>query len=274
MPNQITIRDFVNLTGTSLKTVLYYHQIGLLPEPERSAAGYRLYGPADLARMQSIRHLKSLGFDLKRSKEILGETDSRKTLRDVLCALRAELLVEKKSLDERIARIETLLCSEDTSLDKDSFTSPSFQMVMDILGPEQTERYARTCPQLFQQQRKVHNLMDDFRWGEDHQDSLRNLATFFQAHPQAYQTALAFGVRLAKLAQIADNDPEVDALAREAADFIKDWPQLVGILSNPTKAVHPHASLYQDMVATVISPAQIRYGQLLKRYLIDKTGTS
>lgn len=34
--NQIKIGDFVKLTGNTLKTVLYYHKIGVLQEPERS----------------------------------------------------------------------------------------------------------------------------------------------------------------------------------------------------------------------------------------------
>jgi DNA-binding transcriptional MerR regulator len=39
-------------------------QIGLLPEPERSLGGYRLYGPAELNPMRLIKRLKSLGLDL------------------------------------------------------------------------------------------------------------------------------------------------------------------------------------------------------------------
>jgi len=32
--NRIKISDFVKLTGSTLKTIIYYHKIGLLPEPE------------------------------------------------------------------------------------------------------------------------------------------------------------------------------------------------------------------------------------------------
>lgn len=98
MNNRIKISDFVKLTGSTLKTVIYYHKIGLLQEPERSMAGYRLYGPAELSRMQTIKHLKGLGLDLKRIKEILGDIEHHKTLREVLESLQAELIAEKKTL--------------------------------------------------------------------------------------------------------------------------------------------------------------------------------
>lgn len=271
MKNRIKTSDFVKLTGSTLKTVIYYHKIGLLQEPERSLGGYRLYGPAELTRMQIIKHLKCLGFDLKRIKEILGDLHSHKTLREVLQSLQAELLIEKKSIEERIERIEKLLSEDTTSLDEDSFASPSFQMIMDILGPEQIEKYARTCPELFDQQRKVFSILDHFQWGEDYQETFRALAEFFKAHPKEYQISLDYGVRLARLAHLSEDDPEVEALARESAEFIKSMPQLMEILGKQAGIKKPLASLYNDMVANIISPAQVKHGQLLQQYLASET---
>ena len=71
MDNQIKISDFVKLTRSTLKTVLYYHKVGLLQEPKRSSNNYRLYGAEALTRMRMIKHLKTLGLDLKQIKEIL-----------------------------------------------------------------------------------------------------------------------------------------------------------------------------------------------------------
>ena len=72
MEKQIKISDFAKLTGSTLKTIIYYHKIGLLQEPKRSPAGYRLYGPAELTRMQLIKRLKSLGLDLKAHQRNIG----------------------------------------------------------------------------------------------------------------------------------------------------------------------------------------------------------
>ncbi len=86
--NKLKSGDFIKLTGSTLKTINYYHKIGLLPKPERSAAGYRLYGPADLNRMRFIKHLKSLGLDLKQIKIIVGDLSNPKSSREVLESLR------------------------------------------------------------------------------------------------------------------------------------------------------------------------------------------
>lgn len=88
MENGIKISDFVKLTGSTLKTVRYYQKIGVLSRPESTTVGYRLYGPAELNRMRLIKHLKSLGLDLKRIKKILGDVNNNATLREVLQLLR------------------------------------------------------------------------------------------------------------------------------------------------------------------------------------------
>lgn len=271
MKNRIKISDFVKLTGSTLKTVRYYHQIGLLQEPERSLGGYRLYGSAELTRMQIIKQLKYLGLDLKHIKEILGDIHNQKTLREVLQALQEELLIEKKSLEERIAKIEKLLSEDSAPLDEDSIASSSFQMILDILEPEQIEKYARICPKLFEQQRKVYSILDEFQWGEDYQETFRALAEFFKTHPKEYQISLDYGVRLARLSQLSEDDPEVETLARESAEFIKSIPQLMDILGKQAGIKKPLVNVYNDMVANVISPAQVKHGQLLQKYLALET---
>jgi DNA-binding transcriptional MerR regulator len=275
MNNQIKISDFVKLTGSTLKTVIYYHKIGLLQEPERSLSGYRLYGSAELSRMQRIKYLKGLGLDLRRIKEILGDIEHRKTLQEVLLSLQAELIAEKINLEERISKIEKLL-NEDPALPyDDSFTSPSFQMVMDVLGADQIEKYFQACPELFEQQRKVHSILDGFQWGDDYQETFRALADFFKDHPGKYQVSLDYGVRLTRLANLPEDDPEVEALALESFEFIKSMPQLINLLGEQAGMKKHTESLYNDLLSDVLSPAQVKHGQLLQKYLAsqkDKSG--
>ncbi|WP_425807605.1 MerR family transcriptional regulator [Desulfitobacterium sp. Sab5] len=267
MKNRVKISDFVKLTGSTLKTIIYYHKIGLLQEPERSAGGYRLYGAAELTRMQLIKRLKSMGLDLKRIKEILGDIHNHKTLREALQSLRIELLNEKKSIEERVAKIELLLSEDTVLLKEDIFDSPSFQMITEILKPEQIENYARTCPELFDQQRKLFSILDDFKWSEDYTDTFRALAEYFQSHPKQYEISLDYGARLAKLSQLSENDPEIEILARESAEFIKSIPELRKLLCNQAGINKPLESLYNDMAANVISPARMKHMQLLQKYL-------
>lgn len=53
--------------------VRHYHQIGLLPQPERSHGNYRLYSDADVQRLRRVATLKQQGFQLSHIKQMLTE---------------------------------------------------------------------------------------------------------------------------------------------------------------------------------------------------------
>ena len=62
-------------TGSKVQTIRYYEQIGLMPEPIRSAGNQRRYGPAHRARLGFIRHARELGFSLDQVREMLALSD-------------------------------------------------------------------------------------------------------------------------------------------------------------------------------------------------------
>ena len=268
--NKIKIGDFIKLTGSTLKTITYYHKIGLLDEPERSAGGYRLYGPAELNRMRFIKRLKSLGLDLKQIKEIMGDLKNPRTLREVLEYLRRESLNEKKALEERLAKIDALLRDDDLLLDEDKTDSPSFQMITEMLGAEQIERYSQTCPEIYDQHRKLHGILDDFQWEESYQDGFRTLADYFKTHPEQYQLALDSGARWQEISHLNEDDPRIEAFARESAALVNNMPPVKELYLTHPGMKPPMESLYQDMVADVLTPAQIRYQQLFKKLLLSE----
>ena len=52
----LTIHEAATTTGWSPRMLRYVERVGLL-QPRRSAAGYRLYGPAELQRLRTLREL-------------------------------------------------------------------------------------------------------------------------------------------------------------------------------------------------------------------------
>ncbi len=52
----LTIHDASEATGWSPRMLRYVERVGLV-EPSRSASGYRLYGPAELQRLRTLREL-------------------------------------------------------------------------------------------------------------------------------------------------------------------------------------------------------------------------
>src|SRR5436309_10534044 len=52
----LTINEAAQTTGWSPRMLRYVERVGLV-EPRRSASGYRLYGPAELQRLRTLREL-------------------------------------------------------------------------------------------------------------------------------------------------------------------------------------------------------------------------
>jgi MerR family copper efflux transcriptional regulator len=52
----LTIHEAAQTTGWSPRMLRYVERVGLV-EPTRSASGYRLYGPAELQRLRTLREL-------------------------------------------------------------------------------------------------------------------------------------------------------------------------------------------------------------------------
>lgn len=74
--------------GLNPKTIRYYEEIGLLPAPSRSPAGYRQYSSSDRDRLRFILKAKAIGLTLEEISEILqlrdGGTDPCAHVRDLL----------------------------------------------------------------------------------------------------------------------------------------------------------------------------------------------
>ena len=67
----LTIGRLAKRAGVGIDTVRFYERAGLLPAPQRTASGYRSYGPADVDRLRFIRRAKGLGFSLDEIGELL-----------------------------------------------------------------------------------------------------------------------------------------------------------------------------------------------------------
>lgn len=69
------IGKLAKATGVKVPTIRYYEQIGLMPQPERTAGNQRLYAQSTLERLAFIRHARDLGFPLEAIRELLSLSD-------------------------------------------------------------------------------------------------------------------------------------------------------------------------------------------------------
>lgn len=68
---EIPIQQVARLTGTTSRTLRHYDSIGLLRPARTGANGYRLYGSAELVRLQRILLLRQLGLGLPQIADAL-----------------------------------------------------------------------------------------------------------------------------------------------------------------------------------------------------------
>lgn len=67
--------ELARLTGCKLETIRYYEKIGMMPDPPRTAAGYRVYNKTHLSRLRFILRARELGFTIEDIRNLLGLVD-------------------------------------------------------------------------------------------------------------------------------------------------------------------------------------------------------
>jgi DNA-binding transcriptional MerR regulator len=68
----LTIGELAAYCGVTVRAVRHYHHIGLLPEPDRDASGYRRYGATAVVSLIKIRTLANAGVPLSQLGQMLG----------------------------------------------------------------------------------------------------------------------------------------------------------------------------------------------------------
>ncbi len=90
--------------GVGAKTIRYYEEIGLLPEPDRSAQGYRDYGEEAADRLRFIRDAQATGLSLNEIGSVLEARDHG----EQTCAHVIELLEHHLAdIDHQIAHLRS-----------------------------------------------------------------------------------------------------------------------------------------------------------------------
>ncbi|MCF6199911.1 MAG: helix-turn-helix domain-containing protein [Hyphomicrobiaceae bacterium] len=72
----LTIGRVAAKTGVKVPTIRYYEQVGLMPEPERSAGNQRVYDGQAVKRLSFIAHARQLGFSLEQIRQLLNLADA------------------------------------------------------------------------------------------------------------------------------------------------------------------------------------------------------
>lgn len=136
-----TVRETATLAGVSVRTLHYYDQIGLLTPSEVTAAGYRLYDDAALARLQQIMFFRELDIPLAKIRMLLNDPsfDHRRALR----AHKELLCLKRERLGRLIALVDETLKGE-TEMSFDAFDATELEQAHKRYAEEAKQRWGAT----------------------------------------------------------------------------------------------------------------------------------
>lgn len=98
-------------TGCNLETIRYYEKIGMMPEPPRTASGYRVYDERHVARLRFILRSRELGFAIEEIRGLLGLVDGgTQTCAEVKERTERHLADVRAKIDD-LKRIERVLAA-------------------------------------------------------------------------------------------------------------------------------------------------------------------
>jgi len=101
---EYTVQKLGSLAGVSTRTLRYYDEIGILKPARINSSGYRIYGQAEVDRLQQILFYRELGISLESIKEIVTAPSFDGTA--ALKEHHIKLLEKKEQLELLIANVE------------------------------------------------------------------------------------------------------------------------------------------------------------------------
>ncbi|MFJ8064465.1 MerR family transcriptional regulator [Psychrobacillus sp. NPDC096426] len=102
-----SIGNLAKLSNTTVRTLRYYDEIGLLAPSQLSEGGHRYYEEKDVIKLHYIKLLKEMGFSLNSIRQMLE--DQHLSHKEALTMQLKVLELEKARLEERSRSIRYLL---------------------------------------------------------------------------------------------------------------------------------------------------------------------
>jgi DNA-binding transcriptional MerR regulator len=110
----LTIGQLAAYAGVTVRAVRHYHQVGLLPEPERDASGYRRYGATAVVSLIKIGTLANAGVPLSQIGQML-EADAS-TFAEAVQRIDSHLREEIERLETSRKQIAQLAAGDSLAL--------------------------------------------------------------------------------------------------------------------------------------------------------------
>ncbi|HEX3785630.1 MAG TPA: MerR family transcriptional regulator [Pseudonocardiaceae bacterium] len=258
----LRIGELAELAGISTRAIRHYHQLGLLPEPQRAAAGHRAYELRDAVLLLRIRRLVELGLRLDQAAAILAE-DAGRDLHEILAELDADLAEQQRRIGARRQRIAELLANASAA----NFSAQLVEVLTDL------DRVTATQPGVARE--RLITALFELISGDVAPGRLKGYHAVF-AEAEFTERTHELSRRFDDLRGRPPEDPLVAELAELAADLGQEVGRLLpDDIRNDIRNAPVGGSRQRDFVraaAVGLDPAQARCFELLLRGLRDRWG--
>lgn len=129
---EYTVQRLGKLAGVSTRTLRYYDEIGILKPARINSSGYRIYGQAEVDRLQQILFYRELGVRLESIRDIMTDPYFNGTA--ALREHREQLLERREQLDILIANVDKTIALKEgraAMTDKEKFEGFKQKMLDD-----------------------------------------------------------------------------------------------------------------------------------------------
>jgi DNA-binding transcriptional MerR regulator len=197
------IQKLGKLAGISTRTLRYYDQIGLLKPVRTSSSGYRIYGPAEVDKLQQVLFYRELGLPLETIRDIVNASSF-----EPLSALR----YHREQLAMRREQLETLIRNVDKTI----------QVKEGERTMSDSEKFEGIKQQLIDENEKKYGSEIREKYGEDTVNRSNEKVKHMTETQYKEAAALAESI-LDKLAHAVLTGDPASPLAQEAADLHRQW---------------------------------------------------
>ncbi|WP_216589001.1 MerR family transcriptional regulator [Streptomyces brasiliscabiei] len=217
------IGELAAAVGVTPRAVRHYHHLGLLPEPERRANGYRDYTLRHAVVLARIRRLTELGLGLAEVRDVLAD-DAGRELVEVLGELDEDLARQEEEIRERRGRLRVLMADARAGrLPVEGPVSPELTALFGKFGKFGTSGAAPHSP-MAAKDREVFALLETTATPAARAEMLASLESMMAA-PGAVERAHEAYALLDALADVEPDDPRVEEAARVLAGLVP--PEMV-----------------------------------------------
>ncbi|MFF7753894.1 MerR family transcriptional regulator [Streptomyces sp. NPDC007971] len=134
-----SVGQVAGFAGVTVRTLHHYDGIGLLVPSERTHAGHRRYGDADLDRLQQILFYRELGFPLDEVQALLDDPDADP---------RVHLRRQHELLTARIEKLQKMAAAVEHAMEARTMgINLTPEERFEVFGDKDPEKYAEEAEQ-------------------------------------------------------------------------------------------------------------------------------